>query len=403
MYNPFTPALREKAQVREVVSFIRLVFAMPLTSEEQFRARAHRALAADKPFLARGSVNKAILEEIRAEIASGKKTLQASAANGVRRIKSNVDRGVQQIADAKEAALREMRAERESGAHSAGSTTGPSAPLALSDAEAESDGEESADSLDVPPSDPEELEEWKKEKEQERAWEAERPAREAANQARCVEEQAQRAATKLAVMKALPAPAEQMPEWFQSNVQRYYGQTRFLDHVRKRQRPLHEAAEELMMQTRKKCRQCREEGHKSRGNHRGFSCNEHRLPDDPPSSELAEIEEHLRDAFAGEAAQAALDMKREEDERQVRERAAEEAARTREAALEATCKDACMSLAPKCLECSDCLELGFGDWSKMLHTLEAHFCLSIMCDPHAKECERLAQQQPKSRRILSLQ
>ena len=60
------------------------------TTEQQFRARAHRALEADKSFSARGPVNKAILEEVRAEVAAGKEHIRASAASGVKRIKSTL-------------------------------------------------------------------------------------------------------------------------------------------------------------------------------------------------------------------------------------------------------------------------------------------------------------------------
>ena len=373
------------------------------TAEEQFRYHARRALEAGDDYTARGAKNKAILEEIRAEIAAGKKTLQTSVASGVKRVKTTVEHGVQQITDAKEAALRELRAEQESATASADSTAAPSAPLALADVESD---EEECDLSETPPSDPRDLEEWNREKEQKRKWEAERPAREAAEKARRVEEEAQRAARKLAVLQALPAPPEQMPEWFQFNVQRFYGQRRFMDHLRKRQRPLYEVVEEQMMQTRKKCRQCREDGFKSRGFARSYSCQEHWQLADPPASELAAIEEQLRDEFAGDAAQAALDMKREDDERQERQRAAEETARVRAAALEATCKDACMSLAPTCANCSECLEQGFGGWRKLLNTLDAHQCLQLMCDAHAKECARLTykmDQQPATRRVLSLQ
>ena len=53
---------------------------MPYTPEQQFRARARRALAADRSFSARSPVNQAILEEIRAEGAVG--TLDQWAAEG---------------------------------------------------------------------------------------------------------------------------------------------------------------------------------------------------------------------------------------------------------------------------------------------------------------------------------
>ena len=78
------------------------------TAEQQFRARARRALEADKSFSARGPVNKAILEEVRAEVAAGTEHVRASASSGVKRIKSHTARGVQQITEVKDAALREI-------------------------------------------------------------------------------------------------------------------------------------------------------------------------------------------------------------------------------------------------------------------------------------------------------
>ena len=78
------------------------------TAEQQFRARARRALKADKTFSARGAVNTAILEEVRAEVAAGTNHVRASAASGVKRIKSHTARGVQQITEVKDAALREI-------------------------------------------------------------------------------------------------------------------------------------------------------------------------------------------------------------------------------------------------------------------------------------------------------
>ena len=65
-------------------------------------------LKADKAFSARGPVNTAILEEVRAEVAAGTDHVRASAASGVKRIKSHTARGVQQITEVKEAALREI-------------------------------------------------------------------------------------------------------------------------------------------------------------------------------------------------------------------------------------------------------------------------------------------------------
>ena len=61
------------------------------------------------------------------------------------------------------------------------------------------------------------------------------------------------------------------------------------------------------MQERKKCGQCRENGHKSHGYSRNRCCDQHCDPESPDPRELALIDERLRDEFAGEAAKAALE------------------------------------------------------------------------------------------------
>ena len=250
----------------------------------------------------------------------------------------------------------------------------------------------------LPPIDPEELEEWEKEKEQEREWGAALPAREEATRALRVEEQARRAAEKLAMMQGLPVPPGEMPQWFQMNVQCFYSNTYFVRAVEAAQRPLHEAAEEQMMQNRKKCRQCREEGHKSRGFSRRYSCHEHWQPE-PDARALALIEERLRDEYAGEAARAALEWKAVEDRREEQQRADEEEGEAREQHA----KDAIRLLAPECLKCVDCQEEGISPRISMINVMSAHSCMVMMCDMHAKACELVqARSQKRSSRALAL-
>ena len=201
------------------------------------------------------------------------------------------------------------------------------------------------------------------------------------------EEQARRAAEKLAMMQGLPAPPDEMPQWFQTKVQCYYGLTYFLRAVEAEQRPLREAAEEQMMQNRKKCRQCREEGHKPRGYMCKYSCHEHWQPEEPDARALALIEERLRDEYAGEAASDALEWKAAEDRRKEQQRVDEAMVHEEEAARERLAKDAIRLIAPERLKCVDCQEEGFSSRISMINVISAHSCLVMMCDAHAKACE----------------
>ena len=148
---------------------------------------------------------------------------------------------------------------------------------------------------------------------------------------------------------------------------------------------MHEAAEEQMMPTRKKCRDCRECGHKSRGYSRKYSCREHRQPE-PDARALVLIEERLREEYAGEAARAALEMKEADDQRERQRRADEEAACAENARKEETAKDAIERIAPECRDCVDCHEAGFGPRTSMVRLMSAHSCLVMMCRKHSKAC-----------------
>ena len=397
---------------------------MPLTAEEQFRTRARRALEAGEPFSARGEKNKAMLEEVREEVKRARKEVQAAAHAGQEAVRRQTRKGKGEIQAATAQAKRDIEekgdavvenvAKRLRGLTVADSSVGRAfrpfealaaleapaassavttlarcaAPTALALCSAPPSESENEEEPDEPPSDPEDLAVWEAEKEREREWERARPAREEAARALRAEEQARRAAEKLAVMRGLPAPPEQMPEWFQSNVQRYYGQTRFIEHLRAEQRPLRAAAEEQLMQKRRRCRECRENGFKPREFFREYCCDEHWCAEEPDSQELASIEERLREEFAGEAAKAALEMKQAADEEAAREAARQAREAAEEAAREEGGKRAVRLLAPECLKCEDCLAEGFDAWAPLLDSLSARDCMQFICDRHAKDCER---------------
>ena len=399
---------------------------MVKTAEEKVWARYRQQLNNGIQPRPLTDANRAIMEEVREEVKRACKDVQAAAhagqeavrrqtrkgkaeiqefiAQGKRELEEKVDAAVEERVDVamgkrlkSTIAAPPLEAPGETSATSSAGQEVVSAALAIPSAPPPSESGEDPD--DVPPSDPEDLAEWEAEKEREREWEAGRPAREEAARARRTEEQARRAAEKLAVMQGLPAPPEEMPKWFQNNVQRWYGQTRFMEHLREEQRPLPDAAEEQLMQKRKKCRRCRENGHKSHGYSRNYCCDEHWRPEEPDAQELALIEERLRDEFAGEAAKAALEMKKVADEEAAREAAREAAARAEEAAREEDGKRAIKLLAPECLKCADCLDKNFGARHHALNTMRARDCLQFFCDKHNRECVRLQvqQQQPESR------
>ena len=100
------------------------------------------------------------------------------------------------------------------------------------------------------------------------AWEAAQRADDAAyeavRQARRMEKKARRALEKFAVIQGLPAPPEKMPEWFQTNVDRFYNQSIFLGELKEHQSPVHKIAEDQMILKRASCRKCQEDGFRKR-------------------------------------------------------------------------------------------------------------------------------------------
>ena len=65
---------------------------MPLTPEQQFRKRAQKALEQGESFVARGDKNLAILEEIRAEVAARRKSVQSAASASKKKVEGLLNR-----------------------------------------------------------------------------------------------------------------------------------------------------------------------------------------------------------------------------------------------------------------------------------------------------------------------
>ena len=78
------------------------------TAEEQFRARARRALEAGEPYPARGAKNKAILEEVRKEVARARKEVQTAAHAGQEAVRRQTRKGKGEIQEATTQGKREL-------------------------------------------------------------------------------------------------------------------------------------------------------------------------------------------------------------------------------------------------------------------------------------------------------
>lgn len=81
---------------------------MVKTAEQKVRDRYTADLLAGKAPRALTDANRAILEEIRTEVATGKRTLESTTSKAVKRIKVARDQSIQQLQDAKEHALLEI-------------------------------------------------------------------------------------------------------------------------------------------------------------------------------------------------------------------------------------------------------------------------------------------------------
>ena len=101
------------------------------TAEDQFRARARKALEQGESFVARGAKNLVLLEEVRAElaaeIAAGRKSLQSAASAGKKKVETAGKAWVDRIEQAGEEAVRKVKRARKE--KSAGSSDAPPAEL----------------------------------------------------------------------------------------------------------------------------------------------------------------------------------------------------------------------------------------------------------------------------------
>ena len=275
---------------------------MPLSKEEKARRRALSAMQTGRRFHARGSANKALLEEIRAEVGTGL-TVRATASSSRKRVR------VEQI-----------------GAMS--SAPAPSAAVL-------SDQDEEEEELLVPPES------------------AEPVARAPAESFESV--LARRAAQALARQMGAPEPPPS-PPWFRDNVLAFYRSSEaFRSQLRAMRKTLDDEADEAQTYQRKHCRQCKKQGYSTDERH--LSCRVHMWLPEGYVAKVKQLEASLYDKFAAEAAQAALDQKSAED-KQARDRQREEdrARREREAQLARTLE----TMEPLCLRCARCVDLDFG-------------------------------------------
>ena len=275
---------------------------MPLSKEEKARRRALSAMQAGRHFHARGSANKALLDEIRAEAGTGP-PVRATASSSRKRVR------VEQI-----------------GAMS--SAPAPSAAVL-------SDQDEEEEELLVPPES------------------AEPVARAPAESFESV--LATRAAQALARQMGAPEPPP-LPPWFQDNVLAFYRSSEaFRSQLRAMRKTLDDEAEEAQTYQRKHCRQCEKQGYSTDEWH--LSCRVHLWPPEGHIAKVKQLEASLYDKFAAEAAQAALDQKSAEDKQAMdRQREEDYARREREAQLALTLE----TMEPLCLRCARCVDLDFG-------------------------------------------
>ena len=84
---------------------------MPLAKEEKARRRAQNALESGKQHHACGEVNKALLEEVRAEVAARRKAVQTAASASRERVREAGDEQVRRVEQAGEQVMRKIRAE----------------------------------------------------------------------------------------------------------------------------------------------------------------------------------------------------------------------------------------------------------------------------------------------------
>lgn len=110
---------------------------MPLTKEEKARKRAEAALDNGQVFHARGDANRNALEEMRAEIAAGRKSLQNAASAGKKRMETAAEDCINRIQQTGEEEVQKVkRAKKEKAEETLHATEEDAAPLSDSAAPA---------------------------------------------------------------------------------------------------------------------------------------------------------------------------------------------------------------------------------------------------------------------------
>ena len=140
-----------------------------------------------------------------------------------------------------------------------------------------------------------------------------------------------RAAQALAKERGMEsAEVDSTPRWFEDYVSEFFRSSQaYHKALGVRKRPIEQEAKQSIESERSRCRACKKEGWCK--TFRYPSCEKHDFWDDKYNAQLKQVEESLRDEFAAQAAQAALDRKEAEDERARREEEKEaEEARARQ-------------------------------------------------------------------------
>ena len=292
---------------------------MVKTAEERFRLRARAALKDGQDFHARGEVNKAILEEVRAElgleVAAGKKRIADSSYRATKKIKEAGDGALKNIQSAKHEALAEIATARCS------TEAGRAPPNAILDKEGSVSGSEegapsgseegapsgseeeeatSAEAPDLATLEPKQdvlatLESEQAFQREVQAWQAElREFKRHASTELGEQEAAfqQRFERRAAESPDLLANLSDIP---QERVDDYFKQycTEYTDELQARTNMLWQAKDVAMMDARRKCRDCQEKLLST--SYQGATCDAHRAPF--TEEDHAAIEAELQKSF----------------------------------------------------------------------------------------------------------
>ena len=146
------------------------------------------------------------------------------------------------------------------------------------------------------------------------------------------------------------------PRWFEDYVDEFFCSSQAYHlALRAGRRPITEEAKQSIDSERSRCRACKKEGWSK--TYPWPSCEKHFSWDCKFDAQIQRVEESVRDEFADQAAQAALDRKEAEDERARQEEEKEaEAARVRQEQR----ARAFETMKPLCLRCPSCIDMDFG-------------------------------------------